>query len=144
ELCYAMRAVGKASNPILTTQDIAKGRNLIQTGISQLPDEAFRKAFIVKRASRDCILSHLFKTLCEIDLLEKMKDFLSEMHREDNSQLVSVDEELKHFEDEAMDHHCILNEDVAYCHAIYTDELTALTSANAQLSLLSAFCSKVS
>ena len=70
-------------------------------------------------------------TLCKVDLLEKMKDFLSEMHREDNSQLVSINEELKHFKNEVVDHHCILDKDVAYRHAIYTDELTALTSANA-------------
>ena len=93
----------------------------------------------MKRALRDCILSHLSMTLREVDALEKMKDFLSEMHKEDKSQLTSVDEDLKRFKDEVVAHDSILEEDVAYHHAIYTDELTALTSANTQLSLMSSF-----
>ena len=66
-----------------------------------------------------------------------MKDLILEMHTQDGSQLASIEEELEHFKTEAAARGNTIDDDIAYRHAIYADELTVLTSANAQLSLMS-------
>ena len=66
-----------------------------------------------------------------------MKDLILEMHKQDGSQLDFIKKELEHFKIEAAAHGNTIDDDIAYRHAIYANELTALTSANAQLSLMS-------
>ncbi|KAF8130984.1 hypothetical protein EV363DRAFT_1450085 [Boletus edulis] len=137
ELRFAMRAVGKASSPCLTIQDLMEGKDIFRAGLSQLPDELFRKVYVAKRASRDCILSRLSTNLREIDALEKMKDVILEMHKKDGGELAAISKDLELFKTEAATRGDSIDEDIAYRHAVYADELTALTSTNTQLSLMS-------
>ena len=121
----------------MLTLKLNQGRQLFQSGFSQLPNKLFRRAYVTKCTSRDCILSRLSTNLREVDALEKMKDLILEMHMQDGSQLASIEEELERFKTEAAARGNTIDDDIGYRHAIYTDELTALTSANAQLSLMS-------
>ena len=152
-----MRAVGKALSPCLTIQDMIQvsskyicprlvlistenhGKDLFRTGLSQLPDTLFRKVYVAKHVLRDCILGHLSANLCKIDAREKMKDVILEMHKQDRSQLAAISEDLEFFRAEAMACGNTVDDDIAYRHAVYTDELTALTSTNIQLNLMSDF-----
>ena len=74
-------------------------------------------------------------------MLEKMKDLILEMHKQGGSQLAFIKKELKQFKTEAVAHSNTIDDDIVYRHAIYANELTTLTSANALLSLMSSFLS---
>jgi hypothetical protein len=98
-----------------------------------LPHEFFKKLYIAKRASRDCIISHISTTLREVDALEKMKHALLEMTKYDRDQLAAADSELLRFKEEALARSSDVTNDVAFRHAVYADELAALAVTDTQL-----------
>ncbi|KAF8136271.1 hypothetical protein EV363DRAFT_1158040 [Boletus edulis] len=137
ELRFTMRAAGRASHPCLTIQDMVAGKDIFRTGLSQLPDDIFKKVYIAKRASRDCILSRLSANLREMDALEKMKDVILEMHKYDRNELGAISKDLETFQAEALARGNCMDDDIAYRHAIYADEFSALASTNTQLDIMS-------
>ncbi|KAG6379192.1 hypothetical protein JVT61DRAFT_11636 [Boletus reticuloceps] len=136
ELRFAMRAAGRASHPCLTIEDMTEGKDVFLTGLSQLPEQLFRKVYIAKRASRDCILARLSSSLREIDALEKMKDVIIEMHKQDENDLLAIGKDLEIFKAEAVARGNSIDDDIAYRHAVYADEFTALASTNTQLNIM--------
>ncbi|KAI6022657.1 hypothetical protein EDC04DRAFT_2900737 [Pisolithus marmoratus] len=136
EVGFAMR-LGRASpHNSLTFDDVVEGNDIFQRSLLQLPNELFNKYYITKLASRDCILSRISMTLCEIDALEKMKDFLIESQKQETEQLAVASEELELFMKEAKARNSSVMHDIASRHTVYADECAALTAADKQLSQL--------
>ena len=76
-------------------------------------------------------------SLREIDALEKMRDVLFQIHKHNNNQLAAASKELEFFKEKAQARGSDVENDIAYHHAVYADELTALMVATTQLSHMS-------
>ena len=73
----------------------------------------------------------------EIHALEKQSDFLRAMQGGDNDELSAVDEELDCMKSELTERGVTLQDHIAFGHAIYADELVALTITDMQLRQIS-------
>ncbi|KAN0093229.1 hypothetical protein V8E55_004013 [Tylopilus felleus] len=134
ELQFAMRSLGRTSHTSLTLEDVIEGKEILKTGLSQLPNGLFNKFYISKLTSREYILSRLSTSLHQIDALEKMKDVLLEISRHDRDQLAAASKELEAFKEVAQIRCSDVESDIAYRNAVYADELAALTVTDTQLS----------
>lgn len=106
---------------------------MFRTGLRQLPSDLLRQFYIAKMASRDCILSRVATNLREIDALEKTRSVLLEIQKHDKGILAAANQELTVLK-EVADIQCSdIEQDIAFRHAVYADELTALTASNMQL-----------
>jgi hypothetical protein len=98
-----------------------------------MPSVVFNKFYTAKVASKDCILFRISTTLREVDVLEKEKDALLEWEKHEKERLAGVCTELQLFKEEAEAHGSDIANDVAFRHAIYADNLAALSVTNMQL-----------
>lgn len=110
-----------------------QGKEIFKKGLLQLPPELFKKFYIAKLASKDCILSRIAMTLREVDALEKTKDVLLEINKYDGDQLAGADSDLLLFKEAAQAHSSDVANEVAFHHAVYADELAALAITDMQL-----------
>ncbi|KAF9236426.1 hypothetical protein BU15DRAFT_77000 [Melanogaster broomeanus] len=130
ELRFAMRSLGRSSHTDLGLDDVVEGRRKLRRGLSSMSDEVVTKAFAAKMASKRCILSRISVTLAEVDAMEKQRDFLQALEAEAND---ATKEELQSVKDVLGDHGVTLEDDIAFGHAVYADELVALTIADMQI-----------
>lgn len=118
---------------------LSQGEELFKAGLSQLPSDLFKKVYIAKRASRDCTLSRLSATLREIDALEKMKDVMITVRKHEEDRLAAISDDLAAYKAEAECRGDLVDDDIAYRHAVYADEFSALASTNTQINLMLSF-----
>jgi len=112
---------------------------MFKKGLSLMPIEVFNKFYIAKVASKDCILSHISTTLREVDALEKEKDALLEYRKHEEERLPAAYVELQFYKEEAEARGSDIANDIAFHHAIYANDLTALATTNTQLNDMHAF-----
>ncbi|KAF9242570.1 hypothetical protein BU15DRAFT_72686 [Melanogaster broomeanus] len=126
-------AKGRMQRMYTPYQDVVEGKEVFKKGISLMPKELFDKLYIAKVASKDCILSRISTTLREVDALEKEKDALLAYEKYEKQQLAAACLELQLFKEEAQARASDIMDDVAFRHAVYADELVALTVTDMQL-----------
>ena len=89
------------------------------------------KAYAARLAFKKCILARISLAQAEVDALEKQRDFIQSLEDDTHHDLSEVDDDLASVK-EVMDERG-LADDIAYQHAVYADELVALTIAGVQL-----------
>jgi hypothetical protein len=103
-----------------------------------MSDDVVRKAYEAKKASKKCILSRISLTHDELNAMDKQTQLLRAMQEERIEELSSTDEELGSIKGVLVDRGIEdLEDDMAVGHAVYADELVALTIADMQLDQMS-------
>lgn len=110
---------------------ILQGNEKFKHGLSFMTDATVTRAYAARLAFKKCILARISVTQAEIDALEKQRDFIHSLDDDFHSDLTGVDNELSSVK-EIMDERGIVD-DISYHHAVYADELVALTVADMQL-----------
>ncbi|KAG9312507.1 hypothetical protein JVU11DRAFT_6899 [Chiua virens] len=129
-----MRSLDRTSHSSLSLDDMIDGEDAFREGLRQLPQHLVRQFYIAKLASRDCILARIASNLGEIDALEKTRTVLLEVKKHDQAMLATTDQELTALKEVAETQCSDIKQDIAFRHAVYADELVALTVLNTQLS----------
>ena len=96
-----------------------------------MSNSSVAKAYATRLAFKKSILARISLTQAEIDALEKQRNFVQCLDEEAHSDLAMIDNHLASFK-EIMDERG-LTDDISYHHAVYADELVALTVADMQL-----------
>ncbi|KAG6370136.1 hypothetical protein JVT61DRAFT_12438 [Boletus reticuloceps] len=133
EARFAMRSLGVSSHTSLSIEDVIEGKGMFQAGLSDVPANVREKFYAAKLAARDTILSRISSSLREIDALEKMRDAVMEYEKYNRDLLVSGSSDLERYKVEVNNGADGLENRIAYGHAVYADELAALTVSNTQL-----------
>ncbi|KAF8418930.1 hypothetical protein L210DRAFT_3510920 [Boletus edulis BED1] len=133
EARFTMRSLGVSSHTSLSIEDVVEGKDIFQEGLSDMPDSVFEKFYNAKLAARDTILSRISSSLREIDVLEKMRDAVLEYVMYNKNLLVSGGSDMERYKAEVNNRTDDLEDRIAYGHAVYADELAALTVSNTQL-----------
>jgi hypothetical protein len=110
---------------------IIQGKEKFKRGLSSMSDATIERAYAARLAFKKCILACISVTQAEIDALEKQRDFIQSLDDDIHCDLTMVDNELASVK-ETMDERGIVD-DISYHHAVYADELVALTVADMQL-----------
>ncbi|KAF9244645.1 hypothetical protein BU15DRAFT_71608 [Melanogaster broomeanus] len=134
ELRFAARTMGRSSCTDMSMQDVDEDQEILFRGLSQLSDRLIIKAVEAKRASRDCILQRVALTRAEIESAERHIDLLTMIGTEDEEDLEVAESQLS-FLRRVLDKRQLgeTKDDAPYYHAVYADELVALTIAGAQV-----------
>ncbi|KIK74666.1 hypothetical protein PAXRUDRAFT_19646 [Paxillus rubicundulus Ve08.2h10] len=132
-----MKSLGCSSYTELGFEDVVEGRQKFQCGLNQLSDMVVRKAYEAKMATKICILDCLSLTQSEIYAQEKQVDFLHAIQGEANEELSATDEELDCIKGVLADRGIAVEDHMTFKHAVYSDDLIALTIANMQLHQIS-------
>lgn len=102
-----------------------------------LSPNVIQKAYQAKLAAKKCILSCINMTLLELDATEKCSDILWVVKEENEKELLVVSEELQCVKDVIVGQGINIDNQVAFSHAVYTEELVTFMVANMQLHQLS-------
>ncbi|KAF9228952.1 hypothetical protein BS17DRAFT_812912 [Gyrodon lividus] len=103
-----------------------------------MSDNVVRKAYEAKKASKKCILSRISLTHDELNVMNKQIQLLQAMQGEQIEELSATDEKLRSIKGILVGHGIKdLEDDMAVGHAIYANELIALTIADMQLDQMS-------
>ncbi|KAG9311120.1 hypothetical protein JVU11DRAFT_9031 [Chiua virens] len=130
KLRFAMRSLDRTSHSSLSLDDTINGEDAFREGLRQLPQHLVRQFYIAKLASRDYILAHIASNLHEIDALEKTRTVLLEVKKHDQAMLATADQELTALKEVAETQCSDIEQDIAFRHAVYADELVALMVSN--------------
>ena len=95
-------------------------------------DSLLRKAYISKVASKNTILNRITLTQSNIDALERRNEFFRALKQEVSDELSMNEEELDCIRN-VLGGRGITEDDIEFHHAVYADELVALTIADLQL-----------
>ncbi|KIK94714.1 hypothetical protein PAXRUDRAFT_142279 [Paxillus rubicundulus Ve08.2h10] len=133
ELRFAMKCLGRSSSTDVGFEDVVKGKQKFKRGLLSLSDTVLHKAYVAKLASKNSILTRLSLTETEVDALEKQADLLRTIQAEDKEELSASKQELDSIKEVLIDHGLDPPEHVAYKHAVYANDLIALTIADMQL-----------
>ena len=93
-------------------------------------------------ASKRTILARVSLAQTEVDALEKQADLLRAIEAEHSEELAASDEELGCIMDVLADRGIDPHEHAAYQHAVYADELNALTMSDMQLHQITALLNR--
>ncbi|KIK79670.1 hypothetical protein PAXRUDRAFT_160741 [Paxillus rubicundulus Ve08.2h10] len=137
ELCFAMRSLGHSLYTDLWYEDIVKGKEQFQCGLSLFSNEVMNKAYEAKMASNMCILNHLALMQSEIHAMEKCSDFLHVIQGEHMAELSATNKQLDWVKDVLTNYGVSHEEHIALNHTAYADEVVVLTITDMQLNQIS-------
>ncbi|KIJ11239.1 hypothetical protein PAXINDRAFT_157366 [Paxillus involutus ATCC 200175] len=137
ELRFAMRSLGHSSVTDIDFEDIVEGKHIFERGLSTLSPNVIKMAYRAQLATKQCILSRINTTLAELDATEKRSDFLRAVKEEHEKELSVVSEELQCVKDVVVGQGIDIDDHIAFSHAVYAEELVALTMSDMQLHQLS-------
>ena len=97
-----------------------------------MSDEAIRTAYAAKIAAKKCILIRIALAKANIDALEKRNDFFQTLQREAEEELAAHEADIECIRMN-MGGRGIVEDDIEFYHAVYAEELVALSTADLQL-----------
>lgn len=100
-----------------------------------MPSNLVRQAYEAKRASRGCMLQRIALTEAEIESVERYRDFLIGLRGKHQEELATFHQPVLEMLKGALDGLTMeeTEDDVGFYHAVYADELVALTVAQGQV-----------
>jgi hypothetical protein len=132
-----LRSVSLLPSDAVAYNPQKQGKDIFKRGLSTLSHNMIRKAYRAKLATKQCILSRLSTTLLELDATGKHSDFLRAVKKDHEKDLSVVSKDLQSVKDVVIGQGIDIDDHIGFSHAVYAEELVALTMADMQLHQLS-------